>query len=137
MSYRGFDHITMNVSDLKVSGPFYDKLLKFLGFKKVEEKSFVCGWVNKINGVWLVQTRKGFVKNKFRKSNPGIYHIAFRAESKKDVDKFYNEFIRPNKVRTLYGKPKHYPEYHKTYYAVFFEDPEGIKLEVMSIFSDN
>jgi hypothetical protein len=29
----------------------------------------------------------------------------------------------------LYGGPKEYPEYRKGYYAVYFEDPDRIKLE--------
>jgi hypothetical protein len=30
----------------------------------------------------------------------------------------------------LYEGPGEYPEYHRGYYAVYFEDPDRIKLEV-------
>lgn len=41
-----------------------------------------------------------------------------------------DEFLVTNKIPTLYGTPKLFPEYEEGYYAVFFEDPDRIKLEV-------
>ncbi len=61
----------------------------------------------------------------------GLSHIAFYAVSRKEVDKFYEEFLVPQGVRVLYGGPKKYPEYSKDYYAVYLEDPDRIKLELM------
>ena len=40
------------------------------------------------------------------------------------------EFLKKNKINTLYNTLKKFPEYKKDYYAVFFEDPDKIKLEV-------
>ena len=49
-------------------------------------------------------------------------------------EKFYDELLTHlgfKKVTVLYGGSKGYPEYHKGYYAVFFEDPDRVKLELM------
>jgi len=35
--------------------------------------------------------------------------------------------------RVLYGGPKEYPEYSEGYYALYFEDPDRIKLDAVHI----
>ncbi len=58
---------------------------------------------------------------------PGFHHLCFKASSTKKVDSIY----RLMKSRTyIFDKPQKYPEYTKKYYAVFFADPDGMKLEV-------
>lgn len=79
---------------------------------------------------WLRPVAKTRVKNRYSRVNPGPNHIAFRASSREEVDKLYKECLRPNKFRVLYGGPGEQP-YAKGYYAVYFEDPDAIKLEVM------
>lgn len=61
----------------------------------------------------------------------GINHIAFWAPSKSVVERFYKEYLVPKKIPTLYGGPKEY-EYRKGYYAVYFEDPDRLKLELVA-----
>jgi hypothetical protein len=38
----------------------------------------------------------------------------------------------PNKIKVLYDGPKEYPDYSNGYYAVYFEDPDRIKLELLT-----
>lgn len=128
---KGFDHLSLVVSDLKKSEIFYDKLLTYLGFKKISSEQDSCGWVNGQNGFWINQVEEPYKGNKFHRKNVGVNHIALRAISKEAVDKFYKEFILDNKISVFYGGPKEYPEYTKGYYAVYFEDPDRIKLELM------
>lgn len=72
-----------------------------------------------------------FKQNYFHRKNTGVNHMAFKVNSREDVDKFYGEFLKDRNMGTLYGSPKEFPEYAKGYYAVFFEDPDRIKLEVL------
>ena len=58
-------------------------------------------------------------------------HFGLRLETKAEVDRFHEQFLLPNKVFVLYGGPKEYPQYTEGYYAVFFEDPDGFKLEAV------
>jgi hypothetical protein len=46
------------------------------------------------------------------------------------VDRFYKEYLVPHKTPVLYGGPKLHDEYRTGYYAVYFEDPDRIKLEL-------
>lgn len=130
MKYSGFDHISLNVNDLEKSRIFYDKLLLFLGFKRVGKDEKPTGWSNGPSGFWINEVEDKYNKN-FNRKNIGINHLAFRANSKESVDYFYREFLLKNNIPVLYDKPKEYPQYREGYYAVFFEDPDRLKLEVM------
>jgi catechol 2,3-dioxygenase-like lactoylglutathione lyase family enzyme len=130
MQYSGFDHISLNVSNLEKSRLFYNALLTFLGFKKVGDEEDATGWSNGPNGLWINETNEKYTKD-FHRKNIGINHLAFRATSREAVDHFYNEFLLKNNIIILYEKPQEYPEYREDYYAVFFEDPDRLKLEVM------
>lgn len=46
------------------------------------------------------------------------------------VDAFVNDFLTPRQIEPLYGGAKAYPEYTPGYYAVYFEDPDRIKVDV-------
>jgi catechol 2,3-dioxygenase-like lactoylglutathione lyase family enzyme len=59
--------------------------------------------------------------------------VAFRVDRREDVDRFRAEFLAPRGLGTLYGTPREFPEYRPGYYAVFFEDPDRLKVEVVHI----
>jgi len=121
------DHVSLNVSDLAKSKSFYDSLLIFLGFKAHTGD----GWTNDRNGIWINQADEEHRVTAHDRKNIGITHLAFRLETKAEVDRFHEQFLLPNKVFVLYGGPKEYPQYTEGYYAVFFEDPDGFKLEAV------
>jgi catechol 2,3-dioxygenase-like lactoylglutathione lyase family enzyme len=59
---------------------------------------------------------------------PGLHHLAFHADSRADVDEFH-DFLREIGA-TVLDPPAEY-DYTPGYYAVFFADPDGLKLEVV------
>jgi catechol 2,3-dioxygenase-like lactoylglutathione lyase family enzyme len=124
-------HIHLNVSDAKVSLPFYKDLFAYFEYKIIDESPEHIGVSNGTTDLWIIETEKVYRKNKFHRKNTGINHLAFRLNSKEDVDKFTNDFLKPKGISTLYDTPKIFPEYGGEYYAVFFEDPDRMKLEVM------
>lgn len=124
-------HIHLNVSDAKVSIPFYKDLFAYLEYKIIDESPEHIGVSNGSTDFWIIETEKMYKGNKFHRKNTGINHLAFRLNSKEEVDSFTNEFLKPKGITTLYDTPKVFPEYGGEYYAVFFEDPDRIKLEVM------
>jgi catechol 2,3-dioxygenase-like lactoylglutathione lyase family enzyme len=69
----------------------------------------------------------------FHRKDPGVNHVAFRVERREDVDRFHDEFLKARGLPALYGGPRDYPEYREGYYAVFFEDPDRLKLEVVHV----
>ncbi len=126
-------HIQINVSAKKKSFDFYKDLLGVLGYKKIMEGDWGFGMGNGSTDIWIDNTQTKYKKNKFHRKNTGLNHIAFGVSSKKDVDKFMEKFLEPRDIKPLYDSPREYPEYTKDYYAVFFEDPDRIKIEVAYI----
>ena len=133
------DHIQITVRDMSVAEPFYDKLLPLLGFdlgKKsgavIEEHQFhVVEYVHPRVAIALSSPRKAFSGETINRRRPGaVHHIAFRADSRQDVDRLYDELKRIG--ATIVSPPRVYPEYTPApYYAVFFKDPDGIKYEIV------
>ena len=124
-------HLELNVSDPKISFPFYKDLFAYLGFRITYEDKIIFGASNGELSFWIKKTEDKYKKNIYHRKNPGLNHLAFKVESQEDVDKFYKEFLVPRKTPILYNSPKKFPEYSGDYYAVYFEDPDRIKLEVV------
>jgi catechol-2,3-dioxygenase len=103
----------------------------FLGYKIIEENNENLGMRNKPTDIWIKEVPIENKNNKFSRRNIGVNHLAFGVSKKEHVDKFSKEFLTKHKIKPLYNSPRAFPEYTKKYYAVYFEDPDGIKLEVM------
>ena len=59
-----------------------------------------------------------------------LHHLAFAVDSRQEVDRFYNEVLLKLDGVEIEEPPVECPEYGPGYYATFFYDPDGIKLEV-------
>jgi len=125
------NHLQIYVSDGKTSFKFYKELLTYLGYDIVEERETSLGMRNKPTDIWFKEVSKENKAKGYHRKNIGVNHLAFGVSKKEDVDKFYQEFLIPNGIKPLYNSPKQFPEYTEKYYAVFFEDPDRIKLEVV------
>ncbi len=129
MKRGNIQHIEINVSDLDRSKVFYEELLAWMDYSRILDEEEVVGWGNGDVQVFLVTCEEDFRETGFHRMRVGLNHVAFRAELKEDVDRFYQQFLVPKKVPVLYGGPREYPEYGPSHYAVYFEDPDRIKLE--------
>ncbi len=59
----------------------------------------------------------------------GLHHLAFKAKSRAAIDEFHRFLLREN--LPILDAPAEYPQYGPNYYAVFFADPDGMKLELV------
>ena len=59
----------------------------------------------------------------------GVHHVAFEASTRDAVDQCW-EWALAEGVE-IESAPKEFPHYVEGYYAAFFYDPDGIKLEVV------
>jgi catechol 2,3-dioxygenase-like lactoylglutathione lyase family enzyme len=118
-------HLDLTVSDLKVSVPFYDLLLTRLGFKRHAAEGQAPEWRSASVSIALHGAKRG--QGKHDRYTPGLHHLAFAAETRAEVDAYY-QFLLTNKVAIL-DAPAEY-DYEPGYYAVFFADPDGMKLEL-------
>ena len=64
------------------------------------------------------------------RGKPGLHHLAFSVDSRAEVERIYEEVIKNLENVTVEDPPIDCPEYSEGYYATFFFDPDGIKLEV-------
>ena len=124
-------HVQLNVS--RPSIPFYKALLAHLGYTLMAEQPDIFGATNGTTDLWIVQTDPAYAARGFHRKATGLNHLAFRVETRTDVDRFTQEFLNARSIPSLYGGPREYPEYRPGYYAVFFEDPDRLKLELAHI----
>ena len=120
------DHISLRVGDFEKSKAFYGKLMPFLGFKVLDEMEHAIGWTNGKTRVWIGAADAEGRKHKHRVGDIGFHHYAFELESRKDVDEL-QAFVKKLGARIVDPAD----EYYDDYYAVFFLDPDGLKLEGM------
>src|SRR5262245_54878503 len=117
---RHYDHIDLRVPHLARVASFYELLLPALGFSR---DARVEGWLQfeaadaGITEFFGVTESPGHVPNENR--------IAFWAQGAAEVDRLA-EVVRHAGARNIEG-PMHY---EPGYYAVFFEDPCGNRLEI-------
>ena len=123
-------HLQINVSDARRAFPFYLAFFNSLGYRLVEEGPEHLGFSNGTTDFWIIQSEKAHTRRKFHRKAPGLNHVSFGGFSPAEVRKFARNFLKKRKVKTLYGSPRYFPEYHKDYYAVYFEGPDRLKLEL-------
>jgi catechol 2,3-dioxygenase-like lactoylglutathione lyase family enzyme len=123
----GIDHLVLSVGDLARSKDFYGKVLGFLGFKLKYDYPDMLGWSNRKTLFWIAQADALGRKRKHRKGDIGFHHYAFELSSRKDVDAL-GAFLVGHGM-TVIDPPGEY--YDSSYYAVYFLDPDGMKLEGM------
>lgn len=123
-------HVEMNVSNLQQSRAFYDFLLPMLGYELYQQ--WDKGFSYKVNHTYLVfvQTEEKHADASFHRGRTGLNHLAFHGESRTQVDALTEELINRG-VNILY-KDRHPFAGSNHTYAVFFEDPDRIKLEIVA-----
>lgn len=122
----GIDHIAIRVSDYRTSKAFYGRLFAFLGFRVLDEYADAIGWTNGKTRFWIGPADAKGRRRKHRIGDVGFHHYAFELRSRKDVDAL-QAFLK--KTGATIVDPA--GEYYDDYYAVFFLDPDGLKLEGM------
>jgi catechol 2,3-dioxygenase-like lactoylglutathione lyase family enzyme len=122
----GIDHVAIRVSHYARSKAFYGRLFDFMGFKVLDEYEDAIGWTNGRTRFWIGQADAAGRKRRYRIGDIGWHHYAFELRSRREVDAL-QAFLQ--KIGARIVDPA--GEYYDDYYAVFFLDPDGLKLEGM------
>lgn len=126
----GIDHVFVAVRDLERSEEFYDRVMAVLGFRKGRGPLGGAPHLFYHNRQFVYALRPAREGTPDHESYaPGLHHLCFRVVDEEAVNRAAKELAEAG-VKTT--EPRYYPEYGPDYYAVFFEDPDGIRLEVMN-----
>jgi len=120
-----FDHIDLRVIDVTAVRPFYDIFLKAFGFRGQRQANGDVVYYRvserRVKEAIAIIESVGHVPNEAR--------LAFHADSTEDVDRIAG-LARGAGARD-FEAPQWCPEIADRYYAAFFEDPSGNRLEVV------
>ena len=130
----GIHHVDLVVSSIDRSLPFYRELLGPLGWHGISEVEgergetiwYLNGRDTSI-GLREMQTETSEAVDRYR---VGLHHLAIEAASRAAVDE-RAAWLRANGA-LLESEPQEYT-YMPGYYAVFFYDPDGLKLEILHV----
>ena len=115
-----FDHVVFGASDYAASKAFFLKALEPLGVKVVSEGPL---------GVEMSTDGRSSLCIRLTKENPGHLHLAFRAETRAQVDAFHRTALAAGGKDN--GAPGLRKQYHANYYAAFVIGPDGHNVEVV------
>jgi catechol 2,3-dioxygenase-like lactoylglutathione lyase family enzyme len=121
---RLFDHIDLRVKNRARAQEFYSKILPAIGFTL--DKSADEWGAFEVDGAGQPSEFFGFTED--TNHRPNETRIAFWAHTRQQVNSVA-KVVRDAGGQNLEG-PQICPQYSPGYYALFFEDPDGNKLEV-------
>ncbi|HEY0720528.1 MAG TPA: VOC family protein [Gammaproteobacteria bacterium] len=124
----GIDHIYIAVTDLERSEIFYDRvLLDVLGFRKNNFTLSGAPHIQYFNRYFGYVLRPAQGKGMHTADAPGLHHLCFRVETATDVAAVATQ-LRSAGIEA--SEAILYSQYAPDYWATFFSDPDGIRLEV-------
>ena len=124
-------HVELYVSDLERSCAFWTPFMALLGY----EAEPWSGGMNYVRGAdetyfCLLPAPAAFVAAGYHRKHVGLNHLAFRGTSRAQVDQIA-AWVKESGYALLY-EDRHPFAGGPDYYAVFCEDPDRFKLEVVA-----
>ena len=131
----GIGHVDLVCRDLDRSLAFYADVFGPLG---LTEPFLVAGERGEqihylrfpTPGSGSLGLRQALEEQDFLTYAPGLHHLAFGVESHEDVAGAHDRAVAAG--GEVLHPPRLWPEYHAAYYATFFLDPDGFRIEVAS-----
>lgn len=130
MPLGSMNHLSLTVSDRAQSEQFYDAILGFMGYQQVEKNEELTMWWHESAGAITISPANPNSPNKIHdRYSPGLHHFAFTAENREQVEDLHQLLLQLGE--TVLDPPAEYNQYAPGYYALYFADPDGIKLELV------
>lgn len=123
-------HIEIYVKSLKVSGEFWGWLLIKMGYQEFQNWEQGISYI--LDGIYIVfvQVEERFLDIPYHRCGAGLNHLAFQGGSREFVDGITKE-LRIKGVKILY-EDRHPFAGGADYYAVYFEGPDRVKVEIIA-----
>ena len=131
----GLGHLDLVCSDLERSLAFYGTVFGPLGLQPPVtfpgERGEPIHYLRfPTPGAGSLGLRQADEAQEFELYAPGFHHVAFAVETDADVDAAHAAAVGAD--AQILHPPRLWPEYAADYYATFFLDPDGFRLEVAS-----
>jgi glyoxylase I family protein len=126
----GLGHVDLVCRDVEHSVAFYRAVLE-LGEPAIfaGERGEPIHYLRfPTHGSGSLGLRQALEEQEFGLYAPGLHHLAFAVESRADVDAVHAAVVAVG--GTVLHAPRVWPEYAGDYYATFFLDPDGFRIEV-------
>jgi catechol 2,3-dioxygenase-like lactoylglutathione lyase family enzyme len=124
----GIDHIYLAVQDLERAERFYDRvMLGILGFRKSRFTLESDPHVHYFNRHFGFVLRPAAAAARPEACAAGLHHLCFRVADVAAVTAVAAQLRAAGLPAT---EAEHHPEYAEDYWAVYFSDPDGTRLEV-------
>lgn len=128
------NHLRLTVSEIPRAERFYSAVLGFLGYRLVERSPLRIAYAAPTpsgNLQWMIFSlvRKGSSTRHDRYAC-GFHHLALNADTREQVDGLH-QLLKRIGAQVL-DPPADY-DFEPGYYAVFFLDPDGMKLELVHV----
>jgi catechol 2,3-dioxygenase-like lactoylglutathione lyase family enzyme len=117
------DHIQITVRDWPAAVAFYDRLMPLLGFDPERRTSAtisshdlqVVEYIHPRVALAIASPRQAFKNDNVHRRRPGsLHHLAFRANSREEVDELHGKLRAIGAV--IVSPPREYPEYRPAGY---------------------
>jgi catechol 2,3-dioxygenase-like lactoylglutathione lyase family enzyme len=129
----GIGHVDLVCRDLESSLAFYAAVFGPLGLEPPVlfdgERGEQIHYLRFPNpGSGSIGLRQAQEEQEFELYAPGFHHLALAVESRADVDAAHAAAAAAG--GEILHAPRLWPQYHPDFYATFFLDPDGFRLEV-------
>lgn len=122
-------HVEIYVSNLSQSRTFYNFLLPELGYSLYQEWPQGFSYKKAEQYIVFVQVEEKYADSTYHRCRVGLNHLAFHGGSREEVDQLRKDLLARD-VTLLYDD--RYPfAGGENHYALYFEDPDGVKIEVV------
>ena len=129
----GLGHVDLVCRDVERSLAFYAAVFGPLGLQEPApfdgERGETIHYLRFPSvGSGSLGLRQASEEQEFELYAPGFHHLALAVETRADVDAVHANVLVAG--GTVLHAPRLWPQYHAEYYATFFLDPDGFRLEV-------
>ena len=125
-------HLGLNVPDLGAAADYYGQVLPLVGYEHFSSGEAQLGYrpANDRPGPFLF-LYAALDPRPYSGEGTGLQHVAFAVRTRGEVDAVH-DLVR-GLAGTILAAPRVWPEYSDRYYATFWHDPFGFKLETVCV----
>lgn len=123
-------HLGINVPDLAAARDHYRELMPMLGFETyleaVDQLAYRPARGKPGTHLFLYPSQRA---GDHSGEHTGLQHLAFMVATRSDVDRVHRHVVA--ECLDVVHAPRHFPDYPQPYYATFWLDPFGLRLEAV------